>query len=396
MYEIPDFMECILGCFLHLPEDIFLNTGAITWTNTKRYLEYLNNGKLWGVIDEECHNIPMIHDIDDLLYEDTKDFWFYIAKRAELRKYEGTLQGMGIKRKQIYWIGRSVYLWPDGSKMTDAIDPILGFARQEEEMPGFHIFRNTDKNRDDEKKKIRIVTLGGSTSDPYQVNIKSWPEYLFEQLTNMEIDVEVYAGGVGSYTVAQELLKMIRDGVILSPDIVISYSGINDATTLLDLNLPEHPFIRPYIPGMFQYLLDHDKVTSRIFFVRSKNLSLGVSDCESKADFWIRCQRMMHAVCEEFNIDFYSFLQPQNVKESVDVPPAKEETITNFYEDVGEFIAEQTGGWIFNLEEVFDGKENIYYDYCHIYEQGNRIIAKEIMPRVLESIHKKDEGRETE
>ena len=359
---------------------------------TKQYVEKANEF-LWGIVDKEYKNSPLSCDIEDILYEDTKDFWFYVANKAELRKYEGILQDMGIKRSQIFWIGRSVYLWPDGSKMTDSIDPILGYARMEDEIPGFHIFRSDDSHRDEDKRKIRIVTLGGSTSDPYQVNIKSWPEYLFEQLIDMGINAEVYAGGVGSYTVAQELLKMIRDGIALKPDVVISYSGINDATTLPDLNLPEHPFIRPYIPGMFQYLLDHDKVSSHIFTVHPKNLSLGIRDCESKAEFWIRCQRMIHAVCKEFDIEFYSFLQPQNIQNGVDIPPVKEKTINSFYDEVRLYISRHGDGWMNNLENVFDGKDNIYYDYCHIYERGNRIIAKEIIPVVLKSIQKKQKGR---
>ena len=41
------------------------------------------------------------------------------------------------------------------------------------------------------------------------------------------------------------------------------------------------------------------------------------------------------------------------------------------------------------------GSENeLFYDFCHVYEKGNRIIAQKILPYVLEAIKIKEQNKE--
>ena len=40
-------------------------------------------------------------------------------------------------------------------------------------------------------------------------------------------------------------------------------------------------------------------------------------------------------------------------------------------------------GYIYDLSYLFDREEDVYMDVCHVWENGNRIIAKEIKQIIL-------------
>ncbi len=64
----------------------------------------------------------------------------------------------------------------------------------------------------------------------YNTAVTNWTEWLEIILREKSYSVEVLAGGIQGYASSQELLKLIQDVLILRPDLVISFSGINDAT----------------------------------------------------------------------------------------------------------------------------------------------------------------------
>lgn len=53
---------------------------------------------------------------------------------------------------------------------------------------------------------------------------------------------------------------------------------------------------------------------------------------------------------------------------------------------------ESEDAWLESLTDVFEKEENVYMDYCHVYEKGNQIIAENIFQRIegeLQIIEKK-------
>jgi hypothetical protein len=68
-------------------------------------------------------------------------------------------------------------------------------------------------------------------------------EELSKLLTADGYSGTIVNGGTGGYSSNQELIKLIRDGLEFKPDIVISYSGINDMGKYNEL---PYPMVHPY------------------------------------------------------------------------------------------------------------------------------------------------------
>ena len=112
---------------------------------------------------------------------------------------------------------------------------------------------------------------------------------------------------------SQKLLKLIRDGVILRPDLMLSYSGINDVR-IDTYDVENHFFMRKFMADILFTLIKGGKIKNWLQInINLKTLTFGIENWESKAEFWIRCERTMYAVCKEFGIKFHAFLQPKRV-----------------------------------------------------------------------------------
>ncbi len=113
--------------------------------------------------------------------------------------------------------------------------------------------------------------------------------------------------------------------------------------------------------------------------------------------------KMMYAICNTLGIEYKAFLQPvlynkKNINDSdIDVAilegfmldisnkslvavEATEKCImlqknAVYFRKMAESITEP---WFYDLSDLFDNESRIYMDYCHVYEKGNKIIAKKI------------------
>lgn len=285
-----------------------------------------------------------------------------------------------------------------GGKAFDTYDAMLGYTRVGDDgIPGFTVFQNAEDTSD----CITIATLGGSTTDPTTSNIKSWPEYLFNRISQMGIPVRIYCGGISSYFSGQETLKLIKDVLPIMPDIVISYSGINDNDFCQSgYGVKKHPYFTSYHERFMKFALD---MANKEGYFRGvpihegvNKLTLGIPNEKSAPEKWVDNERIIHAICQEFGISFYAFLQPcrdygnyintgengkktyeENLQENI-------EKVTQWYKSAQEKIKDLD--YITDLTSLFDGKKNIYYDYCHVFEKGNQLIASRILKSVLPEI----------
>ena len=65
--------------------------------------------------------------------------------------------------------------------------------------------------------------------------------------------------------------------------------------------------------------------------------------------------------------------------------------INSFFENVSAFISQEGENLhIHDFTHIFDGHDDVFYDCCHVYEKGNRIIAQKILPFVLSAIENKN------
>lgn len=325
--------------------------------------------------------------IYDLLYEEKDKIMVIVVcddfYPAKIRLEDLGLQ-LGVNFRDIQYYKRMINLIPYH------YDPVLGYNlnTENEETEGFRIFGNLNDAR-----AIRILTLGGSTTDAYALP-NTWSEYLHEILSEQNIDNVVICGGVSSYTSAGELLKLIRDGFALKPDIVLNYSGFND------IGLPRYPYINHYMRQMSRYLGTQSQINSVHFDQHKFGVSWGVNgDFEGSVQddyrFWINNQKMIHAVCSVRNVYQFTFLQPslfngkkkmsqteRSYQQNLVYSGVNRILTKEFSENVKEFCHlsrsdVNESDWLYDLSEIFYDQD-VYFDSCHVNEIGNKIVAENI------------------
>lgn len=301
----------------------------------------------------------------EVLWQENKENIRIIVTVEKFRDAVVYLESFGLERgKQIFdldGLGRR--------KPCDLIDPLLGYSRMDD-IEGFKIFG--------EAANDKIVILGNSTSDYSNYNLKSWGELLFEKYQKKEKDISVYIGAITGYCSAQEMFKLIRDVLVLKPKVVISMSGINDPAE--KKTLKKYPIMLSYTEHMYsKYILNLEK---------GKSLGLGLQNDNELSEVWLQNMRIMRAICEEFGIIFIALLQPSLhggsyscSKHEKDIlyktyTPEQNKKYKDFMKDTGKLIKEQKD--IFDLTNIFDDEEGIFYDHCHCNERGNEIIAKRV------------------
>lgn len=316
-----------------------------------------------------------ILSIDDLKHRKIP-YFLYIC--VEKNYYEHTVE----KLQKLGYHENLDFLPVWGSGVERIFDPHLGYititAETGKTYNGFCTFSAGNQG-----KSYRILVIGNSTSDPYCVAVKSWCELLRDICNKNGSNVEVISGGVIGYTSAQELIKLIRDGLWLTPDLVISFSGVNDV-----YDRGEYPFLHPY-----QLKLCH------LFDDKEKNLmsSRGLKrEGISVYDHWMNHMRMIHAVLSEFSIPFISIRQPclWSKKGALD---ANEEKIQILHKSLlpnekhfekmiknaqnARLEAERDSKsieWMADFSSIFDSINEVYFDVVHCTEKGNTIIAENV------------------
>ena len=311
----------------------------------------------------------------DLMYEQDS-YYLYVCVTSE--QYEAVVNELGQLGYQEGFDFRPAW----GRGWSQVFDPHLGYLpvtiESGKNYNGFVTF--SAKNRG---KKCKILILGGSTSDPYCIPVKSWCELLRDVCIHNGFNVEVITGGVMGYASAQELIKLIRDGLSIKPDIVISYSGTNDI-----FERGDYPFLNTYQLGL---CTEFDRADEGLMSSRGLKKE-GTSAYQN----WKINVCMMHAILKEFGIPFIAVYQP-NLWNKKGVLDAEEKVYKVLHKSLlvdragyekavenaiagRELIAidEQENTWIKNLTALFDNVSGVYVDVAHCSLKGNAMIAEEV------------------
>lgn len=284
-------------------------------------------------------------------------------------------------------------------------------------------YKNNEKN----KKKITILTLGGSTTDGFYYhisNFRTWP-YILNELCNEKYDCTIINGGVGGYNTSQELLKyLIYSNQLGKLDFVISLNGINEINTTRDINnklkkkfpfqtkvqytmtskekwLKQNKLQINFLPNFMSFfkfkknydfnvgiteVFDKKKMFDHMNKVKIKNLDYNV-------DIWRNNISNMNSLVRNNGGIFLSILQPTMGLDYVKVNWKKKgndfEMYNNFYQnplrsEVNYFYKKSRKicnnlNYCFDLSETASpGNDDIFFNPRHHNEKGNYIIGNEI------------------
>lgn len=327
----------------------------------------------------------------ELLYENKDEIYVICFTMKNHGQVYNKLLQYGLefeKNFSIYGLGGYI-------QKFNAIDSLLGFTRIYDNGLNFQVYGNPQ-----DEKAIRIMTLGGSTSDPTMGNVKTWPEQLYEELRK-EHQVVVYSGGMGGYSTHQELLKFMRDGLPLHPDIVISFDGYNDIG--YQVSVEEHPYLHRYQKKFYDFIETHTPMAPDTLDMRAVNQIAHGMENANRTDYenWFEAVRSLHALAKEHGIQYFSFLQPVQgvgtpvlddsileLKKIYSSAYEREASLlqrtVNFVNGCRKFI--EKNDYMTDLTDIFDGEADVYYDICHSTEKGHQIIAKNILKKITSTL----------
>lgn len=205
------------------------------------------------------------------------------------------------------------------------------------------------------------MVLGGSTSTSNVYRTVSWVEYLYKLMVEAGYSPIIYNGAMCSYGIVDEFLRMIRDIEPLKPDVVISFSGVNNTSARKVINLFNT------CSGGFEINYNGDVIS-------------GMKSNETLYDFWCRISKLMRMVAEYHGARVYNFLQPMNsTDKSYDLMQTSMFELTEHKEYVEEYKVKalrETDQFYIKLLSMFEGKKEMYIDMCHYSNKANRLIAE--------------------
>lgn len=223
----------------------------------------------------------------------------------------------------------------------------------------------------EENDRIRILILGGSTSAEVW-HPENWVSKLYYKLNQNHIKTTIYNGAHEGNSIVEEILRLLRDGSVLKPHIVISLSGVNDIAYKKSSN----QFNENSLINWIESLAPHSKYCS------------GVYSGESLYSFWSRNVKLLKLVSEFYGARFFGFLQPMNI------PMCHmsfwEKTVYERDRDcVGARDFEQSscdGDDYINIMKLFEGRNEMYFDRAHYTDKGHEMIASKVYETIISTI----------
>jgi len=222
-----------------------------------------------------------------------------------------------------------------------------------------------------------IGILGGSTTDniSYEHN---WPFQLSLKLDSLGFNHVIYNCGVGGYNTNQELLKLKRDLLPLNPDIVISYSGVNECQFANPVNFRGAPTsIFPNLGKLLSFLISYEE-TLKVLDTKPTDYP---SSYDGVAFNWFGNLMKMRTLCMSDSVDFIAVLQPALGVGKYDYSPSEYSRRYEYYEDFYQYATPYSmrHQFILDFTNIFENHTNVYTDDCHVREFANRIIAERII-----------------
>ncbi len=256
------------------------------------------------------------------------------------------------------------------NELSNCYDPLVGYSNSffmEKSgsklygKPGWKIYGQENR------KKIRILVLGGSTSAEVW-HPENWVSKLYYKLRKEMMEVVIYNGAYEGNDIVDEILRLLRDAHALCPQIVISMSGVNNT----------------YYKRSDSQFNEENLVDWVHRFAAGEKYCSGLYDDEPLYEFWNRNINLLKIISEFYGAVFFGFLQPMNITMSdMSVWEKSVYELEEHMEGVKSFagFSGESNTYV-NLMRLFEHQDEMYFDMCHYTDKGHKIIAE----RVLEVI----------
>lgn len=269
-------------------------------------------------------------------------------------------------------------------------DPHLGYAnadtgpkvatlehRGHKFIQGFAVYHHRSSSLSDLSKPT-ILVLGGSTSQPF-IEPKSWPEYLSDIMRDKGQNGQVINGAVAGYTSSQELIKLVRDGLELHPNIIISYGGLRDREDISPLPFPMVPM---YQRNVAKSLAKNKaplmpNTISLVLGTYNRGYTFGLPTKNNHAQAWMRNMRVMDTIAKEFDAGFCAIMQPFPTEETVGNTGVRRHS--SYLLTRKAQITESHGSYfVVDMTNILDQLDGIYEKGPYANDNGNRVIAERV------------------
>ena len=280
-------------------------------------------------------------------------------------------------------------------------DPLLGWSLKKEvlESTGFTVKKRILQLGKGNSSGITILITGGSTTD-LVMNKENWPVQLFNLFEERKLNATIYVASVGGYNSGQELLRLIRDGIELKPDIHISYSGANESNWP-DYSSAEANQVYENTLRSFGSII----IPNTVFLIRSGFSSLftdqtilykpyNKSNKSYQAyEFWIKNMKIMKGISEAYGYRFYGILQPV-LGMTYDQPhqpfihhPGILDNLNNyceFYPNAMKLVPNEE--CLYDFTNIFDNETGyVFSDECHLAQTYYQVCVAERVFELLDN-----------
>lgn len=262
-------------------------------------------------------------------------------------------------------------------------DPFLGYS-QVRDIEGFTIYGHRESQN-------KIIILGNCTSTPNKL-AKIWVDYLCENFWHENF--ALYNGACAGYFSSQELLKLIRDVLVLNPKVLIVFNGVIDATNAN--RQPNYCYYTKFEYNLLEEYIGAEKKETKYKGMQRvpDKILYGEEDLRKNYEHYVRNMRLINAIAEEMGIYFFCFLQPSLYCNNYGMSDGEKEIFASFYkkeiidptyqaaydfyENVKKALRDKP--WFYDMTAVFEGMRDggAYLDEIHYTEEGNQIIGNYI------------------
>lgn len=245
-------------------------------------------------------------------------------------------------------------------------DPLLGFSK------AYSYGKIGWKQYgEDEIGRIKILVLGNSASSE-EFHPENWVSKVYKKLLRKNIRTTIFNGAYPDDDIVSELLRLLRDGYAMKPQIVISMSGVNN----MQSKEAENQFNEARLIGWAKQLASEGRY------------SCGIECRESPYSFWNRNIKLLNLVSEFYGARFFGFLMPMNATMSHMGLQEKSmfEAEANI-EGAREFAAAACDGdGYINLMRIFEHQEEMFIDTMHYTDKAHEIIADQVCEAIMPEI----------